>query len=265
MTDDQRTGGILIRARRLLGGLRFAAGSANAVRAAIPQDYEVASPVFDIPHSTATSMSADELYLAFENVFYDHETVVGQFRLDAQLLAAETPVVDGRRTVVDLGAGRGELLEQLQSAGLEATGVEMNATEVAMARDSGLSVALSDAVSFLSGLDDRRLGAATLIQVVEHLQPEYFLQLARLLADKVADGGVVIIETVNSKCLSVHGTFWLDISHVRMYPVETVWFYLQAAGFSRARVIYRAPVSHGYRIPEDPAANYGNYALVAYK
>lgn len=265
LPDARKKPGFFSRLARLARGARIASARAGITESRIPSDYEIVAPVYRTPAPDLAGVAADQLYLDFENVFYDPEVVKRGHRLYAELVSSEAPLIDGRRPTIDLGAGRGELLEQLIELGVDAEGIELNSLEARMAQDRGLPVTHNDAVSYLSGLEDGCLSAATLIQVVEHLQTDYFLSLVGLLSRKLVSGGIAIIETVNSKCIPVHGTFWVDITHVRMYPAETVWFYLAAAGFSHARIVYRVPVPPSYRIADDPTASYANFAIVAYR
>ena len=70
----------------------------------------------------------------------------------------------GHAPVVDLGCGRGELLELLRDAGIAARGVEGNANAVQECRAKGLDVAQGDLVEFLErqppGCHGRRLRGA---------------------------------------------------------------------------------------------------------
>src|SRR5205823_2905496 len=71
--------------------------------------------------------------------------------------------------VLDVGCGRGELLQLLRDAGIEARGVDANADMVAYARGEGLDVTQADLFETLER--ERELGAVAALQVVEHLPP----------------------------------------------------------------------------------------------
>jgi SAM-dependent methyltransferase len=249
----------LARVRRAIRGLRWAISETLSRYESVPPDLFIEEVVF--PGSVG--ISGDAAYVAFEKEFYDHDVVVEKMRLYARLLKEECRDGSTKPKVVDLGAGRGELLEQLREAGLDVMGVEINELECAQLRSRGFEVAGTDAVSFLTSVDDGSVSGVTLIQVIEHCESEYVSKLFTLVARKLRPGGLFIIESVNSKCLWVHHSFWLDVTHKRMYPAETLQFYLGAAGFRTARIVYRQPVGPRFRIPHAPEAGYGDYAIIA--
>lgn len=205
--------------------------------------------------------AGDDLYVAFEDVFYD-ATVV------ASLMRQYLPVLESSAAsglIVDLGVGRGEFLEMLLDAGLDAQGCEINAAEHSVLASRGLRVALADASRHLETFDDDSIAAITAIQVVEHLRPEYLLDLLHLIGRKLRTGGVVIIETPNMLNCLVQQNFWLDVSHIRPYPPETLQFYLQNAGLTEFEVWYSAPQPPVTGPEADGRSNYGNVTLVGHK
>src|SRR6476469_7921203 len=73
--------------------------------------------------------------------------------------------------VLDIGCGRGELLQLLREAGVDARGIDADADMVAYARGEGLDVEQADLLEYLERLDDGSLGGIFMGQVVEHLPP----------------------------------------------------------------------------------------------
>src|SRR5207253_5642297 len=74
--------------------------------------------------------------------------------------------------VLDLGCGRGELVQLLMARGIETWGVEIVPELVDFCRSIFLDVRLADAHSALESVQDAALGGAALIQVVEHLSAQ---------------------------------------------------------------------------------------------
>ena len=52
--------------------------------------------------------------------------------------------------VLDIGCGRGELLDLLREQGLQARGIDINDEMVALCRGRGLTAEKSDAIAFLN-------------------------------------------------------------------------------------------------------------------
>ncbi len=148
----------------------------------------------------------------------------------------------GCEPVLDVGFGRGELLELLGELGVEARGVETDATLVARAAESGLDVTLDDGNTHLRQIEDGSLGGLTLIQVIEHLEPQDALDLVPIAARKVRPGGKVIIETVNPQSLYVFArSFYLDPTHVRPVHPAYLEFLFREAGFADVEIDWRNP------------------------
>lgn len=144
--------------------------------------------------------------------------------------------------VLDIGFGRGELLELLGGLGVKARGVETDPALVARAEESGLDVTLDDGNTHLRQIEDGSLGGLTLIQVIEHLEPQDALDLVPIAARKVRPGGKVIIETVNPQSLYVFArSFYLDPTHVRPVHPAYLEFLFREAGFADVEIDWRNP------------------------
>ena len=148
----------------------------------------------------------------------------------------------GCEPVLDLGFGRGELLELCDELGIEARGVEVDPALVTAASERGLDVLVDDGNTYLRQLADGSLGGLSLIQVVEHLSPQDTSDLVVLAHRKVRAGGRVIIETVNPQSLCVFArSFYLDPTHVRPVHPSYLEFLFREAGFAEVEIDWRNP------------------------
>jgi len=149
----------------------------------------------------------------------------------------------GTANVLDIGCGRGELLEVLKEAGIPARGIDLHEDSLALCRSKGLEVEKADLFSYLEGLADSELGGVVCCQVVEHLPPERLPELVRLAHAKLKKGALLAIETPNPECLAIFAThFYLDPTHRHPIPAALMRFYLEEAGFGRVEVerLFRA-------------------------
>ena len=145
--------------------------------------------------------------------------------------------------VLDIGFGRGELMELLIDAGVSVRGIEADPRLVASARGRGLDVALGTAIEHLQTLEPESLGGITMIQVIEHLSPQQMIDFVALAAETVRPGGRVVVETVNAESLYIYArAFWLDPDHVRPVHRALLEFLFSEAGFSDIEVEWRSPV-----------------------
>ena len=98
------------------------------------------------------------------------------------------PLFAAATDVLDVGCGRGELLELFREHGVTARGIDTNQAMVDECRSRGLAVERADALSFLEGRQDGSLGGLIAIQVVEHLEPAYLVRVLGLAYQKLRPG-----------------------------------------------------------------------------
>ncbi|MDQ6797969.1 MAG: methyltransferase domain-containing protein [Actinomycetota bacterium] len=178
----------------------------------------------------------DELYQALEDTFR------GSFDEVKERLAEYVPDVQkvaSKGRVLDLGTGRGEWLELMAEAGVDAYGVDTNALAIERCQRRNLDVVDAELLQHLSGLPDSSLGAITGFHIAEHLPFEVLLELVDHCARVLAPGGLVVFESPNPVNVSVgSATFYLDPTHLRPLHPLLVEFLLKARGFDEVEVRY---------------------------
>ncbi|MGA2181918.1 MAG: methyltransferase domain-containing protein [Bryobacteraceae bacterium] len=178
----------------------------------------------------------------------------------------------GCRNVLDLGCGRGELLEVLNEAGIPARGIDANAECIALCKGKELHAEAADLFAFLANAGEQFDGIVS-AQVVEHLPPLRLPELVRLASERLSPGGLLAIETPNPECLAILAThFWLDPTHTRPVPPALLSFWMEEAGFGGIEVVPLNPASESIpaltSLPEDVrAALFGgmDYAIFGRK
>jgi 2-polyprenyl-3-methyl-5-hydroxy-6-metoxy-1,4-benzoquinol methylase len=148
----------------------------------------------------------------------------------------------GSAPVLDLGCGRGEFLEAARDAGLRASGIDQSEECVNLCRSKGLHAEKADLFAYLVALADQSLGGIYCSQVVEHIDPHRLPDLIFLMAKKLRQGALAVIETPNPECLAIFAThFFLDPTHTRPVPPRLLGFYMEEAGFGRIEVERLSP------------------------
>jgi O-antigen chain-terminating methyltransferase len=182
-------------------------------------------------------------YLAFEARFRGSEETVRERQ------EVYRRHLEGRRRAVDLGCGRGELLELMRETGVAAYGVDTEPDFVDLVEEKGLEVRREDAVSHVERLATGDVDAIVASHLVEHLPPGVVARLVGAAADALAEGGILIVETPNPESL-VAGSinFHRDPTHLRPVHPETLAFLCESAGFSEVQILRLSPVPDPERL-----------------
>lgn len=144
--------------------------------------------------------------------------------------------------VVDLRSDDGEFLELLQSEGIQAYGIDTVLESVRRCRDRGLDVLHDDAISHLTSVPSGSLGGIFAAHLVERLDPASVLRLFQLAADKLAEGGVLVLETLNPRSLATRtSAACADLGHIQLIHPDVLTFLAHSIGLRDAKVMYSSP------------------------
>jgi SAM-dependent methyltransferase len=200
------------------------------------------------PASVATSEvfggNLDSLtYVAFEDRFRGSRQDI-RSRVDDYLT-----ILQSAGDVLDVGCGRGELVELLRQRGVKARGIDTNHAMVELCRQRGLDVEESDALGYLERQPEGSVGALVAIQVVEHFEPAYLLRFLDAAHRALRPGAPLVLETINPACwMAFFETYIRDLTHRRPLHPDTLKYLVETSGFSSVDVQFRAPVAEGDRL-----------------
>jgi len=141
------------------------------------------------------------------------------------------------RLVLDLGCGRGSFMNLLQESGVACVGVDSSPSSLDACKRRGLdAVELADATSYLRRHPDTFEGIFC-SHLIEHMEPQQAAALLDSSLLALRPGGVAIFVTPNAADLEVvAGRFWLDTTHVRLYPSELLLSMMRNSGFRNLEV-----------------------------
>jgi glycosyltransferase involved in cell wall biosynthesis/SAM-dependent methyltransferase len=197
----------------------------------------------------------EDVYRGFEDIFRGSEEFIRERQ------RAYLGLVGTREPVLDVGCGRGEFLDLLREAGIEARGVDIDEGMVEYCRRKGHEVELADANDYLERQPDDSLGAIFSAQVIEHMPYEALVRYFALAEAKLAPGGVLIAETVNPHSIAASKAFWVDPSHRNPIFPEVAAALARLTGFTSGLIVFPAGTGE---LDEDRVTQ-GEYALVAAK
>lgn len=183
-------------------------------------------------------------YVMFENL---HRGSREEIRKRLEIYADWFADVKG--DIVDIGCGRGELLEIFDVAGITATGVDLNDEMVAECVQRGLNAQSGDALDYLRDQKDGSIGGISAVQFVEHLSVEAMTMFFQLAYDKLKSGGLIAAETINPTCLTTFsGAFYVDMTHNKPVHPLALQFLLERIGFDEVRIEYLNPYPDDIRL-----------------
>jgi SAM-dependent methyltransferase len=135
--------------------------------------------------------------------------------------------------VLELACGRGEFLDVLRDAGVEARGVDLDEGMVASCAERGHEVVFGDALEYLAQSNAGSYGGVFAAHFAEHLQPDDVLAMCRSAHRALRPGGRLVLVVPNAASHSVMSyDFWRDPTHVRFYDPLLLRFFCEQAGFT---------------------------------
>ncbi len=159
-----------------------------------------------------------------------------------------------KEPVIDIGCGRGEMLELLSQNGIKAIGIDNNTLMVNYCRKKGLQVEKDDALNFLLKAEKGSLGAIFASHLIEHLDTDNLLNFLLLSMEKLRNNGVIILETPNAVGLYTLGqSFYLDITHIKPIHPLTLKLILEAVGFKILKLQYLSDWDKSIQLKDLPS------------
>jgi len=211
------------------------------------------------PDVSIGGLSSHTRYALFETVFYDSRAVAAKQRIYLDYLDQE---LARQAPILDLGCGRGEFLQLLREAGIDAVGVDLNAEVVNRLQANGFAVIEQDLLAFLES-DSRMFSGAVALQVAEHLTAAQIERMLELVARRLLPGAPLIVETPNPLSPFALGVFHTDATHVDPIPPERMRYSIETAGFEDAKTLFQAKIPSDQFAGPDPRAYYADYAIIA--
>ncbi len=204
---------------------------------------DLARRVDGISPATTQQVFAPGAHAEFEKQFRgSREEILERQRIYVPILEKAARQTGGGARFLDLGCGRGELLELAKEAGLAMAGVESDEALVESGRARGLDVRPGDLFDALWAEPEKSLAGVSAIQVVEHLPWAAVRTLVDLAYQRIRPGGCLIVETINPASAYAMRAFYLDPTHRQPVPSEMTHFLFSQAGFRDVEVRELNPV-----------------------
>ena len=188
---------------------------------------------------TMPAMPSSDFYRAFEDVHRGPRSLIQQ-RLQVYLPYVEPllQLYPPAPAALDLGCGRGEWIELLQTAGFAPQGVDLDEGMLVACRQLSLPAVQGDALVHLRALGDASQAIVSGFHIAEHISFDDLQTLVSEALRVLQPGGLLILETPNPENIVVGScSFYLDPTHLRPLPPKLLSFLPEHLGYARVKVV----------------------------
>jgi Methyltransferase domain len=164
--------------------------------------------------------------------------------------------------------GRGELLAAFTENGIEAVGVDPDATMVGLCRGRGMSAVHADIFEHLRDSPDASYGGIFAGRVVERLTTDQTAELLGLAGRKLRRGGIFVASATNIDYLPALRKFYKDPSLVRPVPARLLGFMVEQSDLKLLHFRFSGSIEHDGEELSEPTLSrevypYDEYTVVA--
>jgi SAM-dependent methyltransferase len=144
--------------------------------------------------------------------------------------------------ILEIGCGAGGLLAYLERRGFShATGIDISAEQVALAKRQGVQAIVADAFEFLADHEDH-FQAIVAVDVLEHFTRDELLRLAPLLHAALQPGGRLLVQTANGAGLFPGQVMYGDLTHMTIFTPQSLSQLLHGVGFPELDFYETGPI-----------------------
>lgn len=202
----------------------------------------------------AHSAGQEKMAVALQEEYRGSSDSIGQLmqrRLPLIIEAVRRASGGASLDLLDVGCGRGELLNAATASGLRAQGLDSNRLMVERCVNAGLDALCTDVRHHLSSLERDSAKAITFLHGVEHVPASELQWLLENFLRILAPGGGLILEFPNIfNLLTASNYFYIDDTHDRPVHPYTVEFLLKHTGFEKIEMIPDNPAEERLMLPK---------------
>lgn len=225
---------------------------------------KLSSPHTDHYHPIYWQKKENEFYFFHQNFFRGSYQEI-KSRLKIYLKYLNGPKFYQQAPFIDFGCGRGEFLELLKENDINALGVDINSEFISQLEEKGLAAVQNDAIKFLLK-NKQKIGGASAFHLIEHFSFPQLFDFLYLIYEKLKNGGVLILETLNPQNLSVGAwRFYYDFSHQKPIPPLLLQKILEFIGFQKIKIISLHPEKEAKTEAQKRLFGPQDYAIIAWK
>jgi SAM-dependent methyltransferase len=144
--------------------------------------------------------------------------------------------------ILEIGCGNGGLLAYLERRGFShASGIDISAEQVALARRRGVAAEVADAFDALAQRP-QAYQAILAVDVFEHFSRDELPRLVELIHGALQPGGRLIVQTANGAGLFPGQVIYGDLTHLTIFTPQSLGQLLRPTGFHDLTFCETGPV-----------------------
>lgn len=197
--------------------------------------------------SSLENKNWNNFYSAFEDRFRgsseDISTRIKERYLDHIISTSKRFSTYEEIRALDLGCGKGEMLDLFSEVGFQVTGVDQAKFVTELKTNQTHNT--QDLLIYLKNQPDESVMAVSMLHVIEHCHPQYMFEACQEIFRILKKNGILILETPSLFSLwSGTRQFYLDPTHMRPIHPDYLDFLIKYIGFSNCSSQFFAPVEH---------------------
>lgn len=138
--------------------------------------------------------------------------------------------------VLEIGCGMGRFMLMLKEEGYDnISGLDIDKSQIEIAKKEGLDVYLSDAIEWLQNTEEK-FDVIYFFDVMEHISKEKQLTFLRLIHEHLNESGMIALSVPNALSPTAMFFRYIDFTHTVSYTEITLKFLLCNSGFKHMQV-----------------------------
>jgi 2-polyprenyl-3-methyl-5-hydroxy-6-metoxy-1,4-benzoquinol methylase len=144
--------------------------------------------------------------------------------------------------ILELGCGRGYLLEYLKNHGFNnLKGIDISEEQIEISQKKGFDVKVADAFEYLE-IHNSKFKLIFALDFVEHFYKEELFPLFERIFESLEDGGLLIMHTPNGQAIVSSKMIYGDLTHLTIFTPDSAEQLLRNIGFKEIKCYESEPV-----------------------
>lgn len=149
--------------------------------------------------------------------------------------------------IIDLGCGKGQLIESLIEEGiLNCKGIDLSIENIDTCKNKNLNVTQGDILK--KDILKEKYDVVFLFDIVEHLYKNEFIELLDNLWGVLEENGRVVIKTINASNVLSARDKYMDLTHVTSFTEYSAMQIAKICNFKFHKVLNEKPVTFKNKI-----------------